>query len=128
MKTMIKALAIGALLAGGAIPASAQSSSLSDAICIQVLGETAAKLKDKQSTHAVVMNFQGYYTARIRAALGPSGDMAAAMKAGREAVTKMTSDQYKTSGSKCLDGAAQKDLEELFVFNDQLGANPAESR
>lgn len=128
MKTILKALTIGALLAGGSIPAAAQSSSLNDAICIQVLGETAAKLKDKQSTHAVVMNFQGYYTARMRAALGPNGDIAAAMKAGRDAVAKMTGEQYKTSGSKCLDGVAQKDLEELFVFNDQLGANPPESK
>ncbi|MBX9643159.1 MAG: hypothetical protein K2W91_03540 [Novosphingobium sp.] len=128
MKTMIKALAIGALLAGGANPVAAQSPGLNDAICIQVLGETAAKLKDKQSTHAVVMNFQGYYTARIRAALGSNDDIAATMKAGREAVAKMTGDQYKAAGSKCLDGAAQKDLEELFVFNDQLGANPPESR
>lgn len=128
MKTLTNGLAIAALLAGGAVPAVAQSSSLDDAICIQVLGETAAKLKDKQSTHAVVMNFQGYYTARIRAALGANGDIAAAMKAGRDAVAKMTGDQYKASGSKCLDGTAQKDLEELFVFNDQLGANPAESK
>jgi len=128
MKQIATGLAAMALLAGGAVPAVAQSSSLNDAICIQVLGETAAKLKDKQSTHAVVMNFQGYYTARIRAALGPSGDMAAAMKAGRDAVAKMTADQYKAAGSKCLDGTAQKDLEELFVFNDQLGANPPESK
>lgn len=128
MKTTIKALAIGALLAGGAVPAMAQSPGLNDAICIQVLGETAAKLLDKQSTHAVVMNFQGYYTARIRAALGPGGDIAAAMKAGRDAVGKMSSEQYKAAGSRCLDGQAQKDLEELFVVNDQLGANPPESK
>lgn len=128
MKQIATGLAAMALLAGGAVPAVAQSSSLNDAICIQVLGETAAKLKDKQSTHAVVMNFQGYYTARIRAALGPNGDMAAAMKAGRDAVAKMSADQYKAAGSKCLDGTAQKDLEELFVFNDQLGANPPESK
>jgi hypothetical protein len=127
MKQIATGLAAMALLAGGAFPAAAQSPGLSDAICIQVLGETAAKLKDKQSTHAVVMNFQGYYTARIRAALGPSGNMAAALKAGRDAVAKMSGEQYKASGSKCLDGAPQKDLEELFVFNDQLGANPPES-
>lgn len=127
MKQIALGLAATALLAGGAAPVAAQSSTLSDAICIQVLGETAAKLKDRQSTHAVVMNFQGYYTARIRAALGSGGDLPAALKAGRDAVTKMSADQYKAAGSKCLEGTAQKDLEELFVFNDQLGANPPES-
>jgi hypothetical protein len=127
MKQIATGLAAMALLAGGAVPVAAQSGSLGDAVCIQVLGETAAKLKDKQSTHAIVMNFQGYYTARIRAAMGPGGNMAAALKAGRDAVTKMSSDQYKAAGVKCLEGSAQKDLEELFVFNDQLGANPPES-
>jgi hypothetical protein len=127
MKQIATGLAAMALLAGGVAPLAAQSPGLSDAVCIQLLGETAAKLKDKQSTHAVVMNFQGYYTARIRAALGPAGNIAAALKAGRDAVTKMSSDQYKAAGVKCLDGLPQKDLEELFVFNEQLGANPPES-
>lgn len=127
MRQIATWLAAMVLLAGGAVPVAAQPGSLSDAVCIQMLGETAAKLNDKQSTHAVVMNFQGYYTARIRAALGPSGNMAAALKAGRDAVTKMSSDQYKAAGVRCLDGLPQKDLEELFVFNDQLGANPPES-
>jgi hypothetical protein len=123
MNTTIRKLAIGGLLAGMAAPTAAQSPGLSDAVCIQVLGETAAKLMDKHSTHSVVMNFQGYYIARIRQALGPGGDMAAALKAGREAVAKMSADQYKVEGNRCLDGLPQRDLEELFVFNDALGAN-----
>ncbi len=126
MKRLAKGLAIAALLAGTAVPAVAQSAGLNDAVCIQVLGETAAKLKDKQSTHSVVMNFQGYYTARIRQAIGPNGNMAAALKAGRDAVAKMSVDKYKAAGSQCLDGLPQKDMEELFVFNDALGANPPE--
>jgi len=126
MRTTTIGLAVGLLLTTISAPATAQSPGLNDAVCIQVLGETAAKLKDKQSTHAVVMNFQGYYIARIRQALGPAGDIAAALKSGRAAVTAMSSEQYKAAGSRCLEGAAQKDLEELFVFNDQLGANPPE--
>jgi sulfopyruvate decarboxylase TPP-binding subunit len=126
MKQIAIGLAALTLLAGGTSPALAQSAGLGDAICIQVLGETAAKLKDSQSTHAVVMNFQGYYTARIRQALGPGGDMGAALKAGRDAVARMSSAEYKSVGGRCLEGAPQKDLEALFVFNDQLGANPPE--
>ena len=128
MKQVAMGLAAAVLLAGGAIPAAAQSSSLSDAVCVQVLGETAAKLKDKQSTNAVVMNFQGYYVARIRQAIGPNGNMGAALKAGATAVAAMTAEQYKTAGGQCLEGIAQKDLEELFVMNDGIGANPPESK
>ncbi|MCC6926530.1 hypothetical protein [Novosphingobium sp.] len=127
MKPLLLGLGAATILTGLAVPASAyDGTAQGDAVCIRILAEAAVKLKEKPPTYAVVMNFQGYYTARVRQAIGPKGDLAAALRAGSDVAGKMDGPTYKATGSKCLEGAAQKDLEELFITNDRLGANLAD--
>lgn len=125
MKRFALGLAAASLaMAGIAAPArAADDATMSDAVCILILGDAASRLKDNMGAYAVVMNFQGYYAARIRAAIGPQGDLDAVLVAAAEKVGKLSNDQFKDTGAKCLEGIATDDMGTIYAINGKLGAN-----
>lgn len=128
MKRILLSLAGAAVLCGGgASPAFAtDQATLNDGVCILILADAGKKLKEKPGTYAVVMQFQGYYTARIRQSIGPKGDLAGVLAEAAKAVDAMSNDAYKSVGSACLDGIPSDDLGTVFSINEKLGANISE--